>query len=141
EGVFILPAEPSTELARVLDEFSLEPEDGALIVSREIAGSGGRGIARMNGRGVPLSVLQELGEHLVDIHGQSEHMALLRPREQLEYLDRYAGTLGERTDVARLVRDLRATQEAHLALIAEEREAARLQDRLQYEIGEIGAAG
>ena len=55
----------------MLDEYGLEPEDGALIVSREIAGSGGRGGARVNGRSVPLSVLQELGERLVDVHGQS----------------------------------------------------------------------
>ena len=111
EGVFTLPGEPDAELARVLNEFGLEPEDGALIVTREIAGAGGRGTARVNGRAVPLSVLQQLGEHLVDIHGQSEHMALLRPREQLEYLDRFAGTHTERAEVGRLVRELRATLE------------------------------
>src|SRR6266571_7645259 len=81
EGVFVLPAELPPELQELLDEYGLEPEDGALIVSREIAGSGGRGGARVGGRSVPLAVLQELGEHLVDIHGQSEHMALLRSRE------------------------------------------------------------
>src|SRR3979490_448031 len=91
EGASPLPGgTPPAELKAVLDEYGLEPEDGALIVSREIAGSGGRGGARINGRGVPLSVLQELGELLVDVHGQSEHMALLRGREQLDYLDRYA---------------------------------------------------
>src|SRR6266700_4097931 len=79
EGVFIVAsAEPPADLKAVLDEYGLEPEDGALIVSREIAGSGGLGGARINGRGVPLSVIQELGELLVDVHGQSEHMALLR---------------------------------------------------------------
>ena len=39
-----------------------------------------------------------------------------------------------------LVKELRATQEAHRALVAEERETARLHDRLRYEIGEIEAA-
>jgi DNA repair protein RecN (Recombination protein N) len=124
----------------VLDEYGLLPEDGALIVSREIAGSGGRGGARINGRGVPLSVLQELGELLVDIHGQSEHMALLRAREQLEYLDRYAVVLTERANVGRLVRDLRATRDLRRTLIAEERETARLQDMLRHEVSEIEAA-
>ena len=116
------------------------PEDGALIVSREIAGSGGRGGARINGRSVPLSVLQELGELLVDVHGQSEHMALLRAREQLDYLDRYAGVLSERATVARLVRELRATRQAHAKLVAEERETARLQDMLRHEVAEIDSA-
>jgi DNA repair protein RecN (Recombination protein N) len=141
EGVFTLAAnDPPTDLKAVLDEYGLEPEDGALIVSREIAGSGSRGGARINGRGVPLSVIQELGERLVDVHGQSEHMALLRAREQIDYLDRYAVVLAERAEVARLVRELRAVRDAHQRLIAEEREAARLQDMLRHELAEIEGA-
>src|SRR3989440_5538951 len=60
EGVFVVvsPDDDGTDLKSVLDEYGLEPEDGALIVSREIAGSGGRGGARINGRGVPLAVVQ-----------------------------------------------------------------------------------
>jgi DNA repair protein RecN (Recombination protein N) len=140
EGVFTISDEVAGDLKVKLDEYGLEPDDGALIVSRELAGGGGRGGARINGRAVPLTVLLELGERLVDIHGQSEHMALLRPREQLDYLDRYAGTLSERADVSRLVRELRATQEAQRRLIADDRETARLQDRLRYEVAEIDAA-
>jgi DNA repair protein RecN (Recombination protein N) len=140
EGVFTLSDEPSPELTAVLDEYGVVPEDGALIISREIAGSGGRGGARINGRSVPLAVLQELGELLVDIHGQSEHMALLRAREQLDYLDRYAGLLPERVALAGLVRELRATHQAHARLLAEERETARLQDMLRHEVAEIDSA-
>ncbi|HEY1297413.1 MAG TPA: DNA repair protein RecN [Chloroflexota bacterium] len=140
EGVFTLPAHVPDDLAGTLEEFGLEPEDGALIVSREIAGSGGRGSARINGRGVPLSVLLALGEQLVDVHGQSEHMALLRNREQLDYLDRYAGAQGERAEVSRLVRELRAARVAHQELVASARETARLQDMLRHEITEIEAA-
>jgi len=140
EGVFTLPAHVPEDLSATLDEFGLEPEDGALIVSREIAGSGGRGGARINGRGVPLSVLLALGEQMVDVHGQSEHMALLRNREQLDYLDRYAGAQNERAEVSRLIRELRATRAAHQELVASARETARLQDMLRHEIGEIKAA-
>jgi DNA repair protein RecN (Recombination protein N) len=140
EGVFVLPAELQADFAQLLDEYGLEAEDGALIVSREIAGSGGRGGARVNGRSVPLAVLQELGEHLVDIHGQSEHMALLRSREQLEYLDRYAGALSERAEVARLARQLRETRDAQEELLKNERETARLQDMLRHEVAEIESA-
>jgi DNA repair protein RecN (Recombination protein N) len=140
EGVFSMPDAPQPELQAVLNEYGLEPEDGALIVSREIAGSGGRGSARINGRSVPLSVLQELGERLVDVHGQSEHMALLRAREQLDFVDRFAGVLAERAQVARLVRELRSTREDRKRLTAEEREAARMQGMLRHEVGEIDSA-
>ncbi|MDQ6671055.1 MAG: DNA repair protein RecN [Chloroflexota bacterium] len=140
EGVFTLDDDPSPDLKLVLEEYGLDAEDGALIVSREIAGSGTRGGARVNGRGVPLTVLQELGELLVDVHGQSEHMALLRSREQLDYLDRYAAVLNERANVSTLVRELRATGEQRRKLIAEERETVRLQDMLRHEVAEIEAA-
>jgi DNA repair protein RecN (Recombination protein N) len=140
EGVFTLPGNPPDDLSARLDEFGLEPEDGALIVTREIAGGGNRGGARINGRGVPLSVLLALGEQLVDVHGQSEHMALLRSREQLDYLDRFAGALAGRAEVSRLFRELRQTRAAHQELVASERETARLQDRLRYEIAEIESA-
>src|SRR5262249_62315284 len=90
-----------------------------------------------NGRIVPLAVLQELGEQLVDIHGQSQHMALLRPREQLDYLDRFAGVLPERSALIALTKELRAAREAQRQLLAEEREAARLQDVLQHELAGI----
>jgi DNA repair protein RecN (Recombination protein N) len=137
EGIFSLPDVLAPDLKTTLEEYGLEPEDGALIVSREIAGAGGRGGARVNGRGVPISVLQELGERLVDVHGQSEHMALLRAREQLEYLDRYAGVMAERAEVARLFRELRAARASYQELVANEREVARLQDMLRHEVAEI----
>jgi DNA repair protein RecN (Recombination protein N) len=140
EGVFTLPGHPPERLSATLEEFGLEAEDGAVIVSREIAGSGGRGGARINGRAVPLSVLLALGEQLVDVHGQSEHMALLRNREQLDYLDRYAGALANRAEVSGLVRELRAARTAHQELVASDRETARLQDMLRHEITEIEAA-
>src|SRR5260370_16000110 len=55
ESVFtVASAGPPAELKAVLDEYGLEPEDGALIVSREIAGSRGRrGAPRHASRGTP----------------------------------------------------------------------------------------
>ncbi len=140
EGVFVLGERSNGDVDAVLDEHGLELEDGGLIVTREIAGVGGRGGARINGRAVPLAVLQLLGEQLVDVHGQSQHMALLRVREHLEYLDRYAGLQLERGRVAALVRELRATRDEHARLVAEEREAARQQEMLRHEVAEIERA-
>ncbi len=140
EGVFQVTEAPGEELAALLEEYGLEVEDGALIVSREIAAAGGRGGARVNGRQVPLSVLQQLGEQLVDVHGQSQHMALLRVREQLDYLDRYAGLMAQRVRAARLVRELRGVRDERQAILAEERQAAREQEMLRHEIAEIERA-
>jgi DNA repair protein RecN (Recombination protein N) len=140
EGIFVLEQDVPGGLQAVLDEYGLHLEDGALIVSREIAGAGGRGGARINGRSMPLSVLQQLGELLVDMHGQSQHMALLRSREQLDYVDRFGGSVPERMQVATLVKELRSTREARQTLVAAERETARLQDMLRHEVSEIERA-
>jgi DNA repair protein RecN (Recombination protein N) len=140
EGIFVLEADVPPALRAMFDEYGFGPEDGALIVSREIAGAGGRGGARINGRSLPLSVLQQLGELLVDVHGQSQHMALLRSREQLDYLDRFGGATAERAQVGSLVRQLRDTREGRQSLMAAARESARLQDMLRHEVAEIERA-
>jgi DNA repair protein RecN (Recombination protein N) len=63
-------------------------EDDQLIISRRVA-TQGRGGAHINGLPVTLGVLQQLGEHLVDIHGQLEGRALLNPDSQRAMLDAY----------------------------------------------------
>src|SRR5260370_1904287 len=55
EGIFTLPDVLAADLKATLDEYGLEPEDGALIVSREIAGAGGRGGAPTHAPGGPIS--------------------------------------------------------------------------------------
>src|SRR5215212_2197251 len=141
EGVFDLSdVRDRDELHAALEEHGLELEDGGLILTRDVAGSGGRGVARINGRAVPASVLQQVGEHLVDIHGQSEHLSLLRPREHLELLDRYAGLGAERARFAELVTDLRATDREQARVRDEARQAEREQELLRHEVAQIDAA-
>ncbi|HKB47177.1 MAG TPA: AAA family ATPase, partial [Ktedonobacterales bacterium] len=89
-------------LAAVLAELGIESEDGTLILTREIQ-QNGRGIARVNRRAVPLSALQRIARFLIDIHGQSAHLALLRPEQHVFYLDRYAGVEELQAQVAALV--------------------------------------
>src|SRR4051794_4859852 len=141
EGVFDLStSEDAGELKAALDEHGLEIEDGGLILTRDIAGAGGRGVSRVNGRAVPTAVLQQIGEHLIDIHGQSEHLSLLRPREHLELLDRYAGLGAARTRLAGLVADLRAIDREQQRVREEARRAQREQALLRHEVDDIDAA-
>ncbi len=56
-------------------------------------------MARVNGRAVAMAVLNEIGDRLVDIHGQTDHLSLMRPREHVNLLDRYAGLMSQREQV------------------------------------------
>lgn len=127
------------EFARALDDLGVEPEDGLLIVSREVAASG-RSTARINGRASTAGMLGRLGAYLVDIHGQSEHLSLLRPAEHLEILDRYAGLHPARQELSSLVAELRSLRSRIAELVGNAREREQRVDLLRFQVGEIEAA-
>jgi DNA repair protein RecN (Recombination protein N) len=127
------------DVAAVLDELGVEPDDGLLILSREVQ-AGGRSSARLNGRAATAGMLARIGGLLVDIHGQSDHLSLLRPAEHLEMLDRYAGLLPEREGVGRLVGELRAVRERIADVVGNARDRAQRADLLRFQVEEIGAA-
>jgi DNA repair protein RecN (Recombination protein N) len=137
EGVFQVEDDP--ELRAKLEELGVEPEDGTLIVSRDVAAAG-RSVARVNGRAVPASALAQLAPHLVDIHGQNENLSLLRANAQLLLLDAYAGLDAERAAVGERVAELRRVRREREALSRDERELARQLDLLQFQVDEIGGA-
>jgi len=142
EAVFQLDrdaVETHGPLAAPLAEHGIEMDEGLLILSREINRAAGRTVARVNSRVVPLSLLQQLGQLLVDIHGQSEHLSLLRVREHLDYLDRFGGLMDLRQELAQGVRELRAIRAEIDQMSRDEREAAREIDLLRYQIEEISA--
>jgi len=60
-------------------------------VLRRIISAEGRSRGYINGSPAPLQLMKELGEMLVDIHGQHQHQSLLKPEVQRHLLDDYAG--------------------------------------------------
>src|SRR5207249_2873999 len=87
EAVF--DVEPRGAVAATLDEAGLAPDDGVLVARRELSRSG-RHRAFVNDAAVTVALLERLGDHLVEVHGQHEHQRLLEPARQLELLDRFA---------------------------------------------------
>lgn len=72
-----------------LDELGITYEDDQLFLSREIRSDGGS-VARVNSRSVNISVLKEIGEMLVNIHGQHDNQILLAPEKHIHILDSFA---------------------------------------------------
>jgi len=89
EGTFKLTGPESAAAHEILKREEMLDDPNFVTLSREIRREG-RNIARVNGRTVHLTLLRELGELLVDIHGQSEHLSLLNVHAHLGLLDRYA---------------------------------------------------
>ena len=136
EGIFQASA---IDLASLEEEGLAAAGDDVLILARELASSG-RNVCRINGRAVPLRMLQEVGERLIDIHGQSAHLSLLRVPEHVELLDRWAGLADLRRRATALRGRLRRLDRELADLRGDERELARRADLLRHQIEEIGRA-
>lgn len=137
-----------------LNELGFSAEDGELVLMREITAEG-KSSARINGRAATAAMLREIGELLVDIHGQHENRILMDTDNQRQILDSYgelSGALeeyrGEFRRFSKLSRKLKELQEenrnrelrtAQLTAIAEELaeldlehgEGERLEEELQ----------
>ncbi|MHB8576205.1 MAG: DNA repair protein RecN [Dehalococcoidia bacterium] len=141
EGIFFLPEGPLPEdLLATLVSAGIEPDDRTLIVSREVAAGGRARTARINGQAVVLTTLIALGSRLVDVHGQTDHVALLQPAEHIRHLDRFAGTAELRRTFAAEAQRLRHVRAEIARLQTDARERLRRQERLEYEVAEIEAA-
>jgi DNA repair protein RecN (Recombination protein N) len=140
EATFRLSARNRELIDPLLEQEGLEDDEGILLLARELRANG-RNICRINGRTVNLGLLREIGEVLVDIHGQGEHLSLLKPRSHLGLLDGYAGLETERKAVRQTVKELRAIQKEQKSLRRDEHELAQRIDLLKYQIEEIDAAG
>jgi len=81
--------------ARIADAGAEPDEDGTVLLSRTVTVEG-RSRAHVGGRSMPVSVLGDVGEQVVAVHGQSDQLRLLRPAEQRASLDRFAGAEHEK---------------------------------------------
>ncbi len=126
--------------ARVLADHGLELDDeGTVVIARETH-RGGRSVSRLNGRAVPVAVAKDVGETLVDIHGQGAHLSLLSQRHQLAMLDAWAGLAAEHEAFADGVDALRTIERELASLVTDDRQAAQQRDLLAFQAAEIEAA-
>ncbi len=112
-----------------------------LLIRREIQ-SQGKSSARINGQQVTLSMLREVGEHLINLHGQHEHQSLLRTERHLEWLDQFAGEAisGEKAEYAALFQRYQESVKERRELEEKSRQGMQMLDLYRFQIEEIGSA-
>ena len=139
EGIFLLGGDISQKIKVALNEYEIDVGEEEIILAREV-NLDGRNTCRVNGRIVPLRLLSTLAQHLVDIHGQNQHLSLLRVREHLDILDKYGGLWQLRTEVAESARQLTEVRQELDRLRRDEAEVAQRADFLRFQVEEISAA-
>lgn len=139
EAVFEFDEHAILVLQPLLEHEGLWEGTPQVTLAREIRLEG-RNIARVNGRSVSVSLQSEIGSVLVDLHGQSEHLSLLKVRYHIDLLDRFAHN-------AELLNEYKATYTAWSARNREIRSLWEMEktsrdraDMLRYQIQEIETA-
>ncbi|MGB3288725.1 MAG: DNA repair protein RecN [Burkholderiaceae bacterium] len=131
--------DPPDTLGDWLREQEIDADDA--LVLRRVIDNQGRSRAFINGLPVTLGQLRELGEYLVDIHGQHAHQSLLKPASQRELLDTQGGHL----PLARQVQQAwQQWQQALKTLDAARENSAALQEereRLEWQLSELNRVG
>ncbi|MBI5928136.1 MAG: DNA repair protein RecN [Chloroflexi bacterium] len=137
EASFRVPEVLQSHIQSYLDEEAIEYDSLAeLHLSREYR-SNGRNVARVNGSVCKVTTYREIGDLLLDIHGQNEHLSLLNPRQHIYLLDRFAELENDRLALTALVRKFQGIHREMEDLQHNEAELARRMDILQYQIDEI----
>lgn len=128
-------------VAAKLAEFGIEPEDGRLILTREID-TKGKNVCRADGMIITVTQLRAIGDNLIDIHGQHEHQSLFQRENHRHLLDDFGGDLA-RELLGAVVEDaarLKELSQKIRGLEKDEREMERQKEMFLYELKEIRAA-
>ncbi len=122
-----------------LTECGLHPEEGELLLQREIYADG-KNACRINGRPVTVAQLRRIGTSLLNIHGQHDGQQLLDEEQHLGYLDSYGRMEGYQETYAACYRTMEATRKKLRSLQMDEAEKERRMDSLKFQIGELERA-
>ncbi|MRX27813.1 DNA repair protein RecN [Kangiella sp. HZ709] len=121
-----------------LDEQMLDEEQDCIL--RRVINHDGRSKAFVNGQPVNLTQLSQLGDLLVDIHGQHEHQSLFKPQTHLQLLDRYAGLSDKVTNLTKLSKDIHKVQTQLNDFQAALKDKNDRKDLIKYQLEELSKA-
>ena len=122
-------------ISQWLDQHDLL-EDHQCLIKRTLS-SDGRSKAFINDQPVTLSMLKQLAEFVIDIHGQHAHHALLKPLQQLKLLDQFAGHQQLVHEVSGLFQRYRELKSQLQSLQSATKDRADRKTLLQYQLQEL----
>jgi DNA repair protein RecN (Recombination protein N) len=138
EAVFSI--ENNNEAKAFLKDNSLiDDEEDIVIITREFS-SGGRSVARINGRNTPVATIRMLAGYLVDMHLQHDQLSLLRPDMYLKYIDGFGDTHQLRLSISDIYNRLERIQKRITIIQDQEKDREDKIDLLKYQIEEIKKA-
>src|SRR5713101_6149067 len=122
-----------------LVEAGVEPSTDDLIIKRTLSAAGNNR-QFINGSPTTLSILKNVGDALVDLHGPHDHQSLLSPDKQLDLLDSFARAEEQVEEYRKHFRQLETLAAEHTALNTAETAREQELDLLRHQVTEIDSA-
>ncbi|MBW0449831.1 DNA repair protein RecN [bacterium M00.F.Ca.ET.228.01.1.1] len=122
---------------QALSASAADGQHGGTVMLRRVVDANGRSRAFINGTAATLAQLREVGEMLVDIHGQHAHQLLMRPDAQRELFDTHAGLTELSASVTRAWRTWREKVQAVEHAQTRDRELQLERERLAWQLAEL----
>jgi DNA repair protein RecN (Recombination protein N) len=107
------------------------------LLIRRVVDAAGKSKSWINGQPATLTQLKEIGEQLVDIHGQHAHQALLRPQAQRVLLDAHAGLTESAKTLALQWREVQRLEHAIADSEQQAQALAVIRDQLEWKVSEV----
>ncbi|HEY4318726.1 MAG TPA: DNA repair protein RecN [Herbaspirillum sp.] len=118
------------------NEYRNDDDEGGVLL-RRVIDNAGRSKAFINGIAATAAQLRELGELLVDIHGQHAHQSLLKSDSQRQLLDSQAGLAADAAALAQLYRNWRALARQRSEFEADAKNVLQERERLEWQVAEL----
>src|SRR5665213_1546714 len=139
EALFQVP--PKGKVTQKLFEWGIEAPYGEILIKRELTRSAGKTKSLVNGEMATAAMIAELGEGLIDIHGQHEHQAIFNIRKHRELIDAFGRLEPQLEKVSQAYESLAHLLTEQTRLGGDSREIARRTDLLQFQVQEIEESG
>lgn len=126
----------SNELLLLFQNKNIDVDENGILIRREIT-SAGRSRCFVNDSPVSLTTLVELGNFLVDLHGQHQHQLLLQTRRHIDYLDDFGQFEELKEKVKKTFSDFVAKQKELTDLLTNQIKLVQTRDQLEFQLLEI----
>ncbi len=122
-----------------IEDLGVDLGDGIILISRRISADG-KSKCNINGRLMPLNIVKEVGEKLINIHGQNDNQSILSPKSHIIFVDEYAENQSLKNEYLTQYKKVKDIQAEIDTLKTDESEKERLVELLSFQVGEIDDA-
>jgi DNA repair protein RecN (Recombination protein N) len=138
-GVFEVTDVQTLKQIETATDVTLSPDGGEILLTRKLYASG-RSSVSVNGQPITLSMLRQVSEHLVDVHGQHDHQYLLKPINQLDVIDQFGNLRELREKYHSVYEQLQTTRNRFEQLTTNAQLRRQQLDLYRFQANEIDAA-